>query len=92
MAGSLWRTTLFDDMDVLKVWAAFITVHTSTDPAAGNYLFARFQLWLEDAHFLSRITRLREVLSLMPVIKARVLDADDSESVLYYLRKLVING
>jgi hypothetical protein len=82
----------FDYLGVVKIWASFLAINASTEPASGSFPFSPTQPWLEDMHLLPRITRLRDVLSLLPAIQSGALDVDDSGSVLYHLRELVING
>lgn len=58
----------FNDLGVLKIWAAFLAVHASTESAAGNLHFGTTEPWAEDMKSLPRITRIQEVLSLVPAI------------------------
>jgi hypothetical protein len=81
----------FGDPGVLKIWASFLAINASMEPASGSFPFSPTQPWLEGMHFLPRITRLRDVLSLLSAIQSGALE-DDVESVLYHLRELVITG
>jgi hypothetical protein len=82
----------FDDLSVLKIWAAFLAINTSNQGAAGDLEYDAIHPLIQDFFFLPRITRLRDVLSLMPVIQSGELHVDDGDLVLCYLRDLVMNS
>jgi len=83
----------FDNMSVLKIWAAFLTINASTEAAAAaNYRVIPTHSWLKGMNLLPRIPKLQEVLSLLSAMKSGFLDPDDSEFVLRYLRELVTDG
>jgi len=82
----------FDNMSVLKIWAAFLTINASTEAAAANYRVIPTHSWLKDMNFFHRIPKLQEVLSLLSAMKSGVLDPDDSESELHYLMELVTDS
>jgi len=81
----------FDDLSVLKIWAAFLAINTSNQGAAGDLEYDAIHPWIQDVNFLPRITRLQDVLSLMPAIQSGELNVDDGDLVLCYLRDLVMN-
>ncbi|PMD36132.1 hypothetical protein L207DRAFT_637294 [Hyaloscypha variabilis F] len=75
----------FDDLSVLKIWAAFLAINTSTRDAIGDFPMRPLQPSIEDVYFIPRITRLRDVLCLVPAIESGALNPYNSDSVLHHL-------
>jgi hypothetical protein len=57
----------FNDLDLLKIWAAFLAINASTEPAIGNFVPMPDQPW-NIPKFLDRITAVRDVVSVLPVM------------------------
>lgn len=65
----------FNDLDVLKIWAAFLAINTSTEPAIGNFPYMWYPSWWNPFMFRDRIT-VQDLVAHLPIITGRsVMDA-----------------
>jgi hypothetical protein len=56
-----------NDLDVLKIWAAFLAITTSTEPAIGSFVLMACNPW--NMTMLFNRTTLRDVVALVPEIE-----------------------
>jgi hypothetical protein len=57
----------FNDLDVLKIWAAFLAINTSTEPAIGIFILMHYTTW--NMPMLHDYTTVRDMVALAPEIQ-----------------------
>lgn len=73
----------FDNLSMLKIWAAFMAINASTEPATGKLLFAHKSYLKRNPLMSSDRTRVRDVVAQVPTmtgsINSELRNLDDFE-------------